>query len=279
MNSKDLGALSKMRPPIQKRPGMTMAQALQLYLTIVGWLLWMVLVGYFSLRATDRPLAFNLSFSAFIAVLTFVDLYGLWLAIGRWRALRTPVIAPGMEESPPPASAGSVEGGADPGPESAEPDRRGPPEKPRDDVIKTGPFRSLSGDPERLKKQVVWLGVAAVAVAIAILATGLTGWPIFLPGTGTIKGSIALALSLWIFVEPITRAKDEKSRGSAIVVKTALGLGLLCFASDHYFPWFGPAGVAAGIIAAGMGRRGPGIYAAFISAAAFALQWWGYTVQ
>ena len=277
MNSKDFDALAKMRPPIQKRPRMTMAQALQLYLTIVGWLLWMVLVGYFSLGATDRPLAFNLSFSAFIAVLTFVDLYGLWLAIGRWRALRTPVIALGREESP--ASEGSVEGGADPGPECAEPGRRDPPEKPRDDVIEAGPFRSLSGDPERLKKQVVWLGVAAVAVAIAILATSLTGWPIFLPGTGMIKGSIALALSLWLFVEPITRAKDEKSRESAIVVKTALVLGLLCFASDHYFPWFGSAGVAAGVIGAGMGRRGPGIYAAFISAAAFALQWWGYTVQ
>lgn len=267
--NKKLDALARMRPPIQKRPRMSSAQALQVYLTIFGWLIWMVVVGFFSLRATERPISVNLTLALVIAILTFADLFGLWLTIGRWRSFRAQVARERKAQAAGPLSA--MAGSA---PEFSEMEKPAEPE-----MIKKGIFRSMEGPPERLHRQIIYLGGVAVAAATVILLTGITGWPVFIPGTGTVKGSIALALAVWIFIEPVPKENDPKHRKGILAVKTGLGLALLCFASDHYFPWFGGAGIAVGGIAIGMGRRGPGIYATCISAASFALQWWGFTLQ
>ena len=269
--NKDLDALARMRPPIQKHPRMSSAHAFQVYLTIFGWLIWMMVVGFFSLRTTERPISVNLTLSLVIAVLTFVDLFGLWLTIGRWRAFRAQVA---RERKAPAAGPLSAMAGTAPDfRETEKPEESGP------EMSKKGIFRSMEGPPERLYRQIVYLGGVAVAAAVVILLTGITGWPLFIPGTGTVKGSIALALAVWIFIEPVPKENDPQHRKGILTVKTGLGLALLCFASDHYFPWFGGAGIAAGGIAIGMGRRGAGIYATCISAASFALQWWGFTLQ
>jgi hypothetical protein len=269
-DKKDFAALRSMIPPPKPRPRMPMAQVFQLYLTIIGWMLWMVVVGYFGLRAPDQPFAVNLSLSLVIAILTFVDLFGIWLGIGRWHGLRLAARIQDQEtqeessESGAGKSADLETGEGDASPAEA---------------IQSGLFQSIPGPPERFRRELFRLAAASVLIALAILGTSISGWPLFLPGTGAVKGAIALSLSLWIFIEPIGRADDVKSRRGVLAVKTGLGLGLLCFASDHYFPGFGAAGIITGGIAATLGRRGAGIYAAVISGAAWGLQWWGVTLQ
>ncbi len=269
MDSKDLSAWPRLKPPRVRRPPMSAAQALQLYLTIAGWLIWMVVVGYFGLRAPEEPLSVILMFSAVIAALTFIDLFGLWLVIGRWQAMRKERAKTEEKDKPPESGQAAPAPGPTPG------DARGS----FLEAIGKGIFRSMPGPPGRLWRQIGWLGVAAAAIAAAVLGTGLSGRPIFLPGTGTIKGAIAIALTLWIFMEPLGRDEGPKPRRGLLAARTGLGLGLLCFASDHFFPWFGAAGVVAGGVAAAHGKWGSGLYAAVISGAAWALQWWGVITQ
>jgi len=261
MKKKDLDPLAGFRPPPPpKRPRMTFGQAAQLYLTIAGWIIWMVFVGFFGLRAPDQTVSLNLTFAGVIAVLTFVDLFGLWLVIGRWQSLRKAV----------------MQGRTIPSRESAEEDaENAPPDLGSARPMSPSP---IGGEAEP-GKIVCWLGVGALVVAAAVFGTGVTGWPLFLSGTGTIKGAIALSLTLWILMEPITGESSGKARQGIWAARTGLGLGLLCFASDHYFPWFGAAGVIAGGFAAAFGRWGAGLYSAVISGAAWAAQWWGITSQ
>ncbi|MFQ5691824.1 MAG: hypothetical protein ACE5IM_02105, partial [Nitrospinota bacterium] len=244
-----------------------------LYLTIVGWLIWMVVVGYLGLRAPNQPVSVNLAFAPAVALLTFVDLFGFWLVIGRWQARRRAAIAakkdaettegagPTEAETAAPAAASTQGPGA-------------PQEKTRGGIL-----RALPCPPDQLWKHMAWLGALSAAVAVAIIVTSAAGQSIFLPGTGAIKGAIAVTLSVWIFVEPSVKDDEGKSRWGALAAKAGLGLGLLCFASDSLFPWFGAAGVVAGGAAAALGKWGVGLYAAVISGAAWALQWWGVTLQ
>ena len=261
MKKKDLDPLAGFRPPPPpKRPRMTFAQAAQLYLTIAGWVMWMVFVGYFGLRAPEQTVSLNLTFAGVIAVLTFVDLFGLWLVIGRWQTLKK--AATQSRKIPSQESAEMEAENAPPEAEVARPESPSP-------IGAEAEFGKILGR----------LGVAALVVAAAIFGTGVTGWPLFLSGTGTIKGAIALCLTLWIFMEPIQGDSSAKARQAILAARTGLGLGLLCFASDHYFPWFGAAGVFAGGFAAALGKWGAGLYSALISGAAWAAQWWGLTSQ
>ena len=221
----------------------------------------MVFVGFFSLQATERSISVNLVLSLVIAALTFIDLFGLWLTIGRLRAFRARILKEKKVLAPKPKSAR---------------DSMESPKEPDAETIHKGIFGSVEGSPEQLRKQIVCLGYIAVITAVAILLTGLSGWPLFTPGTGTIKGSIALALTVWIFLEPPPKNSDPEQRIGVLAMKSGLGLALLCFASNHYFPWFGGAGVLAGGVAIGMGKRGGGLYALCISVASLAMQWWGF---
>lgn len=98
MDRKDLNALSGLRPPRPKRPRMPVAHGIQLYLDLFGWMVWMVIVGFFSLRAAERPFLVNLGLAGVIAVLTFVNLFGFWLVMGRWQIRRKAVSAGGSAE-------------------------------------------------------------------------------------------------------------------------------------------------------------------------------------
>ncbi|MFQ5914106.1 MAG: hypothetical protein ACE5JS_13080, partial [Nitrospinota bacterium] len=281
MSNKDLDALRRFRPPRARRPRMSAMQAIQLYVTVAGWIIWMVVVGYFGLRVPERTIWDNLGLAGVIAVLTFVDLFGLWLAIGRWQVLRKAMAASrkgkaaeSTESAEPAGAAGAAE--------EAEPAQAPAPKETRGFLrreFEEGILGSMPSAPGRLWRQVGWLGVVSVATAAAIFATGLSGWLLFLPGTGTVKGSIAIALTLWIFMEPIGQETDAESRRGILASRVGLGLGLLCFASDHFFPWFGGAGVLAGGVGAAFGKWGAGLYAAVISVSAWALQWWGITAQ
>lgn len=256
------------RPVVQKHPRISLVNVFQSYLTVLGWLLWMVFVGFFSLRTTERSISINLGLSLVIAALTFIDLFGLWLTIGRWRAFRTRI---SKEKEILASRPHSAVGNTRPKLGKME-----SPNKPDLESINKGIFGSMEGPPEQLRKQIVCLGCIAVVAAVAILLTGLSGWPLFTPGTGTIKGSIALALTVWIFIEPLPKDAGPRKQGGVLTMKSGLGFALLCFASNHYFPWFGGAGILAGGAAMAMGKRGGGFYALCISAASLAMQWWGF---